>query len=138
MKDLFTGLWTYTQTISATSFRNGIGGRFFLEYAPEGTQFPYGVYSLDSNIHDWQFKSDYEEPVILLNIFSDDPDGSEVLDLELKARDAFDEANFTVTNHTLIKFRFDNEWLSVDPNIIPNKTIWQYSIQYRALLRKST
>ena len=138
MKDFLTGLWTYIQTTSASSFYNGIGGRIYYGSAPSGTQFPYSALNIDSNTHDWQFKTDYEEPVVLLNIFSDDPDGSEVLDLELKARDAFDEANFTVTNHTLIKFRFDNEWLSVDPNIIPNKMIWQYSIQYRALLRKST
>jgi len=138
MKDLFQGLWTYTQTALATSFYNGIGGRLFLEYAPEGTQFPYAVYSLDSNIHDWQFKTDYEESLITVHIFSDDEDGSEVMDLEKKARDAFDEANFSVSNHTLLKFRFDNEWLTLYPDMIPNKEIWQYSLQYRALLRKST
>ena len=138
MKDLFTGLWTYTQTTSATSFRNGIGSRFFPEYAPEGTQFPYGVYSLDSNIHDWQFKSDYEEALITLHLFSDDDDGSEIMDLEKKARSAYDDANFTVANHTLLRFRFDNEWLTAHPDMIPNKIIWQYTIQYSVLLHKNT
>ena len=136
MKDLFTGAYSHFQTTSATSFYNGIGGRMFLEYAPEGTQFPYAVYSLDSNMHDWQFNTDYEDALITFHLFANDE--TEVLDLEKKLRDAYDEADFAVTDHTLLKFRFDNEWLNVHPEMIPNQDIWQYTVQYRSLTRKST
>ena len=136
MKDLFTGAYSHFQTTSATSFYNGIGGRMFLEYAPEGTQFPYAVYSLDSNMHDWQFNTDYEDALITFHLFANDE--TEVLDLEKKLRDAYDEADFAVTDHTLLKFRFDNEWLNVHPEMIPNQDIWQYTVQYRSLPRKST
>ena len=108
----------------------------YLEYAPEGTQFPYAVYSLDSNTHDWQFNTDYEESLITFHLFANEE--TEVLDLEKKLRDAYDESSFTVSNYSLLKFRFDNEWLNVHPEMIPNEDIWQYTIQYRTLTRKST
>lgn len=136
MKDLFTGIYSHFQTTSATSFYNGVGGRMYLEYAPEGTQFPYAVYSLDSNIHDWQFNTDYEESLITFHLFANDE--TEVLDLEKKLRDAYDESNFTVSNHSLLKFRFDNEWINIHPDMIPNEDIWQYTVQYRTLTRKTT
>lgn len=136
MKDLFTGIYSHFQTTSATSFYNGIGGRMYLEYAPEGTQFPYAVYSLDSNVHDWQFNTDYEESLVTFHLFANEE--TEVLDLEKKLRDAYDESSFTVSNYSLLKFRFDNEWLNVHPEMIPNEDIWQYTIQYRTLTRKST
>jgi len=136
MKDLFTGIYNRFQTTSATSFYNGVGGRMYLEYAPEGTQFPYAVYSLDSNQHDWQFNTDYEESLITFHVFATDE--TEVLNLEKKLRSAYDEANFSVSGHSLLKFRFDNEWLNVHPEMIPNEDVWQYIVQYRSLVRKST
>ena len=136
MKDLFTGIYNHFQTTSATSFYNGVSGQLFLEYAPEGTQFPYAVYSLDSNVHDWQFNTDYEESLITFHLFANDE--TEVLDLEKKLRDAYDEASFTVSDHSLLKFRFDNEWINVHPDMIPNEDIWQYTIQYRSLVRSDT
>ena len=136
MKDLFTGIYSHFQTTSATSFYNGVGGRMYVRYAPEATQFPYAVYALDSNIHEWQFNTDYEDSLLTFNLFSNDE--TEVLNLEKKLRDAYDEANFAVAGHTLLKFRFDNEWLNVHPDMIPNEDIWQYTVQYRSLTRKST
>ena len=105
MKDLFTGIYSHFQTTSATSFYNGVGGRMYMEYAPEGTVFPYSVYSLDSNTHDWQFNTDYEESLITFHVFS--LSETEVLNLEKKLRSAYDEANFSVSGYTLLKFRFE-------------------------------
>ena len=136
MKDLFTGIYSHFQTTSATSFYNGVGGRMYMEYAPEGTVFPYSVYSLDSNTHDWQFNTDYEESLITFHVFS--LSETEVLNLEKKLRSAYDEANFSVSGYTLLKFRFDNEWINVHPEMIPNEDVFQYIVQYRTLIRKST
>ena len=136
MKDLFEGIYTHFSTTSASSFYSGVGGRMYLEQAPEGTQFPYAVYGVVNEGHDWNFTNDYEEVVLDFNLFADDE--LEVATLYEKLKEAYDDSAFTVSNHSLLKFRRDNAWLNVHTDLVPNMNIWQYTVQYSCLLRKST
>jgi len=136
MKELFIGINNRFATTSASSFRNAIGSRLYFEYANQNTQYPYAVYGMVNNSHDWQFNSDYEDVIIDFNLYADNE--SEAATLRNKLVEAYDDCQFTVSNYSLLKFRRENEIISVEPNVLPNKNIWQYTVQYSVLLRKST
>lgn len=138
MKDLFTAI--YSKGIAAgSSFKTAISGRLYLHEAPQNTKWPYAIYSLVNDSHDWSFKTDYEYATVDFNLYSDSTGGAtEITGLYEKLKELYDDCNLTVSNHTFLKMRRENAWLTKLPDIIPNKTIWQYTVQYEILIRKST
>jgi hypothetical protein len=139
MKDFFTAVYTKLNTAPYSSFYNAISGRMYLHEAPQNTKWPYAVYSLVNDDHDWNFTVDYEYATVDFNLYSDSTAGAtEITTMYEKLKELYDDSSFTVSGHTLLKMRRENAWLTKLPDIIPNKTIWRYTVQYECLLRKST
>ena len=135
MRDLFTGLYTEFASVPASSFYTAIGGRLYLEEAPQGTKFPYAVFSLVNNSLDQNWTNKLEEATIDFNLYSDSESGAvEITDLYEKLKDQFDDVNLTVAGYSHLKFRRENAWLNKMPSDIPNKSIWAYTVQYQVLL----
>ena len=135
MRDLFTGIYTEFESAPASSFYNALSGRLYLEEAPQGTAFPYAVYSLVSNPVDYNFTNRLEEATIDFNLYSDSASGSaEVNGLYEKLKEQFDDVNLTVAGYSALEFRRENAWLNKLPSDIPNKSVWGYTVQYGVLL----
>jgi hypothetical protein len=142
MDDLFSAVYTRFNTTPYSSFYNGTSGQLYLEEAATTAEMPYAVYNMVNSNHDWTFKangSEFEETVFDFNLFSDSTGGAtEITQLYEKLKEQFDNCSMTVSGHSHLKMRRENAWLSVDSQAIPNKRIWQYTVQYRNLLHKST
>jgi hypothetical protein len=135
MKDLFTGLYTEFATTPASSFYTALSGRMYLEEAPQGTAFPYAVYSLVNNSPDHYWTSRFEEATIDFNLYSDSTSGAtEITQLYEKLKEQFDDCSLTVSGYSHLRFRRENAWLNKLPSEIPDKSIWGYTVQYQVLL----
>jgi len=138
MDDLFTAIYTRFSTTPYSSFYNGVNGELHLEEASSSATMPYAVYNMVSSVHDWTFTSDFEETVFDFNLFSDSTGGAtEITQLYEKLKDQFDDCVLTVSGYTHLKMRRENAYLSVDSEAIPNKRIWQYTVQFRNLIQKN-
>ena len=137
MDDLFSAIYTEFSSVPLSSFYSGTSGQLYLEEAESTAEMPYAVYNMVNSNHDWTWSSDFEETVFDFNLFSDSTGGAtEITALYEKMKDQFDNCSLTVTGYSHLKFIRENAWLSKDSNAIPNKSIWQYTVQYRSLIRK--
>jgi len=135
MRDLFTGIYTEYASVPASSFYNALTGGLHLEEAPQGTAFPYAVFSLVNNSLDQNWTNKLEEATIDFNLYSDSASGAvEITGLYEKLKEQFDDVNLTVAGYAHLKFRRENSWLNKMPSDIPNKSIWAYTVQYAVLL----
>jgi len=135
MRDLFTGIYTEFTSVPASSFYNALTGGLHLEEAPQGTAFPYAVFSLVISSLDQNWTNKLEEATIDFNLYSDSASGAvEITGLYEKLKEQFDDVNLTVAGYSQLKFRRENSWLNKMPSDIPNKSIWAYTVQYAVLL----
>lgn len=138
MRDLFQGIMTTFNSTPHSSFYDKIGGRLYPEEAPQGTQYPYAVYGLVSNTADENWHTKYENTTIDFALYSDNAGAAEIVQMHEALKEQFDNANPSVSGYDLIHFYRENSWLNKSPTEIPNKSIWQYTIQYNVLTRKTT
>ena len=138
MIDLYTGLYSRFATAPHSSFYNAVGGRcFFGQIAPTSTPYPYAECNIVADTHDFTWTSDFEDTVIDFNLFSDSSGGPlEVNQMYEKLKDQFDDCSLTVTGYSHLRMRRESAWDQTHPDAIPNKTIFQYTVQYRSLIRK--
>jgi len=136
MRDLFTGIYTKFTSVPASSFYNALDGRLYLEEAPQGTAFPYAVFSLVNNSLDQNWTNKLEDATIDFNLYSASESGAvEITGLYEKLKEQFDDVNLTVGGgYSHLKFRRENAWLNKMPTDIPNKSVWAYTVQYQVLL----
>jgi hypothetical protein len=130
MKALFDGIYTEFTSVAHSSFYNALTGGLHLEEAPQGTDFPYGVYGLVNNSPEYTWTNRIEEATIDFNLYSDLAGGTEIMGLYEKLKEQFDDVNLTVVGYSFLKFRRENAWLNKLPSEIPNKSIWGYTVQY--------
>lgn len=138
MRDLFTAIYTQFSTTPHSSFYNAIGGRMYLQEAPEKTAYPYAVYSLTVNSYDHSFTSHAEEALIDFELYSDSTGGAtEIVGLYEKLKEVYDDPSFAMSNGwKLVRFKRENAELSRLIDAIPNKPVWQYAVTYTVMARK--
>ena len=144
MESLFTGIYgRFNDTTPArNSFYTDIGGRMYLEEAPQGTVYPNATYGLVHNQHDWTFTDDFSNALIQFSLYSKSPSALEITDAEAKLRALYDNCSLAssdlgVTWNHVYMIRSDS-WLDKIPS--PDSTgggnIWRYVVEYNVMLTK--
>jgi len=127
MKELEEALMVkYNADTTIKSLTNGL----FLAEAPQGTAYPYIVYSYPSGNPEWTFNNDMKIFVIQFKIH-DSNTSAVTLNLIYKAlHDLFDWCTLTIDswNLTYMKPIFENLFRVDDK--------WQYVIQFRIRIQK--
>lgn len=136
MRELFTGIYTRFASTPHSSFYDDISGRLYLEKAPTGTSYPYATYGLVSASHDWTFTEDFEEALIDFQLFSDAAGASEITDMHAHLMAQFDDCNLTVSGYDHVWMQRDMSYLNLTQDQVPEKDIWQYTVEYRVLIQK--
>ena len=128
MNTLFTSI--YTAYLASGLPDAGMTGLYNTE-APPGAEFPYGVFTLVSDVPDWTFTEDFENCLIQFNLYSDHrTKPAEVCALFELLKAAFDFVDLTVTGYTSVSLtREMATLLRVD-------MVWQYTVTYRIYLEK--
>lgn len=93
MKSLTTAI--YGQ-LAGSSLYSDIGGRMFKGRAPEGTDFPYVVYFVVSDVTDLTFTENYEDVLIQFSLFSNASSSGEIEDMFAHLKELYDECALTI------------------------------------------
>lgn len=130
MKELFAGIWSLFN--ATNTFKTAIGGRMYPGEAPQEPAFPYAVYSLVSDIPDFDFTDDHADIQVQFAIYSEQTSPSESFDLFALLKTLFDDARPTVTGWTVLSFQRSRAQLDRDTEM---KT-WGYIVEYDILLER--
>lgn len=93
---------------AANAFYTALNGQLFEDEAPEGTQYPYAVYSVVAAPKEKTFTEVYTNVLLQLSIYSSNMDSSEIKGLYTKAVALFDECSLTITGSKLVWMREEN------------------------------
>lgn len=127
MKTLFEAIHT---RYNATSLVDKLTELYNTE-APADAVFPYGVFSLPSDVaNGGGFGEDWEDCLIQFNLFSDTTLATEVCDAFEALKAAFDHHDLSVEGYEIISL------VREPANLTRVEKIWQYNIAYSILIQK--
>ena len=129
MNALFTGI--YSKFSNDTDLSGAVTG-LYLSEAPQNVAFPYAVYFMVSDTHDWQFVEEFEEVLIQFNIFSESASIAEAGTILGYLKTLYDDCALTVSgyDHIYMQREFIYSYRDADA------MTWAYSVQYRVYLKK--
>ena len=136
MKNLSTAIYVHFNELNDRGNRNAfwtdVQGKLYKGRAPEGTQFPYAVFSLVAENHTKTYAEHFRNPLIQFSLFSGYSSTDEIEDMYTDLKLLFDEAEFSITNNELVSCRVENAELI--PEIFTTKQwtreIWHYAVDF--------
>ncbi len=140
MKDLFAAIYNQFANTSGsppvnTTIYTDLGGRLFNTFAPQGTQYPYAVFQLVSDVPEWTFTEDLEDVILQFNIFDNGESSANVCQYFTDLDALYHQCILTLSNYDcLYMFREISHLLRHDE---PEGGVWQYLVQYRILLQEN-
>lgn len=117
-----------------STFKTAISSRLYNRHAPQGTDFPYAIFSYPTGVPDNLFDSKIIEDVTWqLDIYSKDTDPLPALTLYEQATALFDFAELTISGygHLHMKREMQSDLSE------PNDAIRRWVIQYNILMSKN-
>ena len=142
MKELFKSIYGRFQIAggSTPAFYTAIGGRMYLEEAPQNTSYPNCVFGLVNNSASWDFTEDYDEALVDFVIYSSAVGASSIMGIESQLRTLYDDCGFASTDigatWKQVYMHRGNSWLDKIPDAVSGKSIWRYTVEYNVLLTK--
>jgi len=89
-------------TSGPSNFYNDVGGRVYLDQAPEDRQFPDCIFLVVVDIPDDSFNKHGEEVSIQFSLFSASSSVSEISTMYTDLKALFDDVKLTVTSSTMV------------------------------------
>jgi hypothetical protein len=105
MNNILTAIYS---KFSGSALSSAVGGRIYLDRAPDGCQFPYVVYSIISAVPDDNFKTDMDNIYIQFSLFSDSEGATEITTMYNNLKTLFDNAVLTITGSTNVMTSREN------------------------------
>lgn len=100
MNNLLAGIMT---KLSGSQASTAVGGRIYLDRAPEDVTFPYIVFFIVSEIPDDTFTELMKEVIVQFSIFSLSQGAGEIADIYGKLNSLFHRGTFSITSNTLVQ-----------------------------------
>ena len=95
MNNLLTAIMTKITT-GPSALSNDVGGRVFLDQAPAGTEFPYCVFFIVSDVPEDCFAKDGESILIQFSLFSASLGAAEITNMYKDLKALFDDCSMTI------------------------------------------
>jgi hypothetical protein len=120
-----------TKTVGSI-LSSDVGGRIFLDQAPEGTEFPYIVFFVVSAVQYRTFTEKFTDALVQFSIFSDSPGAAEITTIYNDLKDLFDECSLSISGSTLVWMREENLTTVMDEITTPGGTVGvkHYAVDY--------
>jgi hypothetical protein len=131
MKELFQAI--YSKYNGSTTFKAALTGGFIFGTAPQGTGYPYAVYTSYGSTPDDTFTSEINDVSVQINIYSDKSSTVECFDLLQSCKSLFKNAELTVSGHQNVILTQEME----QPPMISSGNIWMAVIEFSCLLQKN-
>ncbi len=100
-----------------------VGGRIYLDLAPDDTKFPYIVFSIVSGVPDRTFTEHYTDSLIQFSLFSASLSAIEITAIYNDLKALFDEQPLTISGSTLVWMREEHLTTMVDHILVAEATI---------------
>jgi hypothetical protein len=127
----------YGKTISS-ALSTAVGGRIYLDEAPQKTGFPYVVFSIVSSVPDKTFTENFEDILIQFSLFSASKAMDEITNIYTHLNTLFDECSLTITNNILLRMTRENLTTMFEDIITPEgKGVRHWAVDYSILIEKS-
>lgn len=136
MKNLTTAIYG---KLTGSSLSAAVGGRVFKGVAPKGTEYPYIVYSLISDVPDYTFTETMEDVIIQFDVFSKSSSSTEAEDLFGYLTSLYDFCSMTITGGSLLYMRRSYAVLYNEDVTTPagTETVWHYSVDYEIKMKRT-
>ena len=105
MNNILTAVYGKTTGSTLSSY---VGGRIFLDAAPDGAQFPYVVFFIVSTYQDKNFSDHFTNSLIQFSLFSASTGAAEITNMYNYLISLYDDTPFSITANTWIEMREDN------------------------------
>ena len=131
MKEVMEGIYSHFNTVN--TLNTALDGNLYPHEAEQGVSFPYGTYFIINDYLDYTFSEEQDEIQVQISVFSNDKSPVEINTLYGYVKDLFDEAEITVSGHSVLSF------LRTDARPIRDAEhrTWAYHITYMVLIEKS-
>jgi hypothetical protein len=120
MNNLLTAI--VTKTIGSNLY-NYLGGRIYLDQAPDGCDFPYCVFFIVSGTPDKTFTEHYTDTLIQFSLFSTSLGAAEITTMYADLTALFDECSLSPTGSTLVWMREQNLTTMFEDITTPEGTV---------------
>ena len=116
---------------------NDVGGRIYLDEAPQGTEFPYVVFRIVAATPENTFKEDIEDVLIQISLFSISAGATEITTMYSDLQTLLDRKTLTITGGVCVNLLRQGLVTMIDDITTPAGTAsckhWaaDYSVMYQ-------
>ena len=107
---------------AGSNLSSAVAGRIFLDEAPEGTEYPYVVFLIVSDVPDKTFTEIYEDVLLQFSLYSASASAAEISTMYADLKALLDECALTITGSTLVWMWRSNLTTMVDEITTPAGT----------------
>ena len=117
---------------TGSAFSTAVGGRIYLDEAPDRATFPYCVFFIVSAVPNGTFTEDIDDVMIQFSLFSTSKGATEITGLYNKLTALFDDCSLTVTDALSLSFSRENLLTSVEDMTTTTGTVGvkHWSVDY--------
>lgn len=120
MNHLITAI---TNKLSGSALSTSVGGRIYLDRAPQGAVYPHVVFFIVSGVPERTFTEEYENVLIQFSLFSASKSATEITTMYANLDTLFDECALTITGSTLVRMSRRNLTTMVEDIQMKNSTV---------------
>jgi uncharacterized membrane protein (GlpM family) len=94
--------------LAGSTLSTAIGGRMYLDQAPDKPTFPYVVFFIVSSVPEKTFTEDMSETLIQFSIYSASSSATEISAIYAALKTLYDECSLTITGSSLVWMKETN------------------------------
>src|SRR3972149_9350176 len=133
MNNLLKGIM---DKISGSSLSSDVGGRIFLDEAPQGSEYPYIVFFIISDVPQDTFTEYLDDILIQFSIFSASQGATEITTIYNDLISLFDNCALTITSDIHISMMRQNLTTMTEDIVLTDATqrVKHWAVDYSILL----
>jgi hypothetical protein len=116
MNNLLTAIMTRT---TGSDLSTDVGGRIYLDRAPDGSEYPYVVFFIIAGTPDKTFTEHYTDTLIQFSLFSSSSGALEITTMYKDLKALFDEWTALITDNRLVRMNESNLMTMFDDIVTP-------------------
>ena len=129
MNNLLTAVYG---KLTGSSLLSYVGGRVYLDQAPEGVEFPYCIFFVVTDGPERTFTDRGKSGIIQFSLFSSSESATEITTMYGHLLTLYDECSLTITSSSLVWFRRTNLTTMVEDITTPAGTtsVKHYAVDF--------
>ncbi len=119
MNNLLTAIYG---KFSGSALSTDVGGRIYLDQAPDGAEFPYVVFFIVVGTQEKTFTEHYTNTLIQFSLFSASSSAAEIATMYADLKALFDECALTISGSKLVWMKESNLTTMVEDITVADAT----------------